>query len=542
MPARSPCERGSLTTWNFCDAVWPPMVIVAVYSPGGNSAPDLGPLLKSRALSQRTGPSARRSQYIRCKPALVETQGYFFGLPSSDSVSHPVFGDSCCCIWEGVAASSGWMALCSAVWPVIAGGGGVLIVSGRLLALLQLARSFHGSHHAALCVGDHQLTRLLHLFRQEITQLRAIARILPIEDAVTQILHLRPRPEAQRRSRLKQMQRRLSDFRGELLERRQVIEYPHSASMRREYQIVVSLVIGEVVNRSVRQAEPEQVPLGAVVPGDVETILQTRIIHVRIAPVAMCHMRVHLRQIASDGLPRHTVITRTIDIRFEVAVEMAVNRDHGISGIVGHKIDTLDAPLRRKPGDVHRYVRPACAAIARDLHLSIVGANPDDIRVFRRRRNTDDGVESFSPGVVLHHRPAGRLLLALVVQREVGTHRLPGTAAVLALEDHVPSGIQHHGICRRNGEARVPMKTVRQIGNASTGEVARVRLNVVHLLGSAIEDHEHAIFRAVVNEVGIVGRRNGIYSISTIEIEPVAVKNSRRVHAAARLPRLSLVE
>src|SRR5271157_1145745 len=123
MPARSPCERGSLTTWNFCDAVWPPIVIVAVYSPGGNSAPDLGPLLKSRALSQRTGPSARRSQYIRCKPALVGTQGYFFGLPTSDSVSHPVFGASCCWVCDGVAASAGWMALCSAVWPVIAGGG-----------------------------------------------------------------------------------------------------------------------------------------------------------------------------------------------------------------------------------------------------------------------------------------------------------------------------------------------------------------------------------------------------------------------------------
>src|SRR5208283_2786711 len=141
-----------------------------------------------------------------------------------------------------------------------------VFILGRLLAFLQRVSSLHGSHHAALRVGNHQLARLLYFLRQEITQLCAIVRVLAIESSVSQVFHLRPWPEAQRWSRRKQMQRVLRNLGGELLEWGQIVEYPNSASVCAHNEIVVPPLIFKVVNRSVRQPEPEQVPLSAIVP------------------------------------------------------------------------------------------------------------------------------------------------------------------------------------------------------------------------------------------------------------------------------------
>src|SRR5271166_5897604 len=179
------------------------------------------------------------------------------------------------------------------------------------------------------------------------------------------------------------MQRVLRNFGRELLEWGQIVEYPNGAPVSAHNEVVVPLLLGEVVNRSVRQPEPEQVPLSAVVPRNVQSILQACIIHVRIAPVAMRHMRIDLRQIAGDGPPRRAVIAGAIDIRLEVTVEMAIHSDHRISGIVSSEIDGLNPAPRRKAGDVRGYVRPACAAIARDLYLSVIRADPELVRIFR---------------------------------------------------------------------------------------------------------------------------------------------------------------
>ena len=100
----------------------------------------------------------------------------------------------------------------------------------------------------ALRVGYHQLPRLLHLLGEEIAQLSAIRRVLAVEDAVTQILHLRPWPEAQCRRRLKKMQRFPADLWRVLLERGQVVKYPDRAAVSGQHQIVVALLLGEIVD------------------------------------------------------------------------------------------------------------------------------------------------------------------------------------------------------------------------------------------------------------------------------------------------------
>ena len=191
-------------TWIFCDDVWPPIVMVAVYSPGGTSAPDCGPLLKSLALSQRTGPSARRSQYIRCKPALVGTHGTFFGFPElCFCLLGSLRRQHCCCVCDGLPAAADARPLCSALCcpslrlhrrqaehlhPRAA---------SRLLqlrAFLSCVRTTWPCESVITsCPGS--FTSL----RQEVAELRAVRWILAVEGAIAQAFHLRPRPEAQRR-------------------------------------------------------------------------------------------------------------------------------------------------------------------------------------------------------------------------------------------------------------------------------------------------------------------------------------------------------
>ncbi len=168
----------------------------------------------------------------------------------------------------------------------------------------------------------------------------------------------------------------------------------------------------------------------------------------------MRHMRVHLWQVAGDGLPGGAVVAGAINIGLEVAVEVAIDGDDGLAGIVRRKIDTLDAAKRRQVGDVRSYVRPGCAAISRKLHQPVVGANPDDILVLLRRRDAEDCVEGLSARVVLHHRSAGGLLLALVIQRQIRTDRLPGAATVVALASSTfPPAYRTAGL---NGETAKP--------------------------------------------------------------------------------------
>src|SRR5439155_15201479 len=90
--------------------------------------------------------------------------------------------------------------------------------------------------------------------------------------------------------------------------------------------------------------------------------------------------------------------------------------------------EVADGAPWRKTRHVLRDVRPRFPAVARHLHEAVVGADPNHARLFRRFGNRVDDVGVLDTDVV-RRQPAGALLPALVVQREIRTDLLPALTA-----------------------------------------------------------------------------------------------------------------
>src|SRR5581483_356540 len=305
----------------------------------------------------------------------------------------------------------------------------------RLLSPLQFARAFERSHSFALSIADDDFAGFLHALANVVREARAISGVLAVEGAIAKPLHLRPWPVAQSRGNREEMQLGIPNLWRELLEWRQVIEDPHRPPVGSDHEIVFPRLQIEVIHGAVRQAKSHQIPMTAIVPGDIRAIFQAGVVHVRIAAVLANDMGVNVgREIARNGLPTRAVIGGPVQVRLEVAEVVAIDGNDRLAGVVGRYINTLDAApvlhARNFPG----HISPVRAAIAGDMHQTIVSADPDHVGIFLRKSDSEDGVISFSPGTVLNHRAAGGLLLALIIAREVRTDGLPSAPAVLAAE------------------------------------------------------------------------------------------------------------
>ena len=211
----------------------------------------------------------------------------------------------------------------------------------ELPPLLECVRALQRSHLMTLRIGDNQLPGLLLIVCHEITECRAHRRILPVEGAVPEGFDLRPLPEPHGLGRCKQM-RRLGGHRwGELLQRCQVVEDPHRSSVGGYHQRVLLCIERQIVDRGIRQPQPQQIPVRAAIPGDVQSILQPRIVHLRIVQVAPYHVSIDIPgQIAGDRCPRRAVVAGAKQIRLEIATEMPVDGDDRLARIVRRQVRT----------------------------------------------------------------------------------------------------------------------------------------------------------------------------------------------------------
>src|SRR5204862_2551132 len=126
--------------------------------------------------------------------------------------------------------------------------------------------------------------------------------------------------------------------------------------------------------------------------------------------------------------PRLAEIVGAEDIRLEVVLLVAVRRDVGRAGAERRRLDQADA---REVADAFwRHVLPARAAVARHLHVAVVGARPDDAAVSWRRRDREDRRVGLDAGVVLRDGPAGRPHRLRIVAREIGADLRPALALV----------------------------------------------------------------------------------------------------------------
>src|SRR5690348_13941563 len=123
------------------------------------------------------------------------------------------------------------------------------------------------------------------------------------------------------------------------------------------------------------------------------------------------------------------------------------------------RLDARHPRILWQAGDVADDVRPALAAVARDLEIAIVGADPDHLRILRRLA---DGVDRrVHLGVrVVDGDAAGLLLLLLrgIVRREVGRDALPRLAKVARAMEELRADVDRAVARRADVDGRVPVE------------------------------------------------------------------------------------
>src|SRR6266581_4090958 len=72
---------------------------------------------------------------------------------------------------------------------------------------------------------------------------------------------------AERRARLEQVQRLLRELRLHLVQRREIVEHPERAALRRHDEVIV--FDGEISDRHERQVQLEALPVRAIIEADV---------------------------------------------------------------------------------------------------------------------------------------------------------------------------------------------------------------------------------------------------------------------------------
>ena len=296
--------------------------------------------------------------------------------------------------------------------------------------------------------------------------------------------------------------------------------------MRGQNQIVVARVHRNLVDRHGRQVRLHTGPAPAAIGRHEQPALRAQIQDVRIPGVLGDRPdRLALRQTAAHRLPRLAVVPAGVHVGREIARAVPVERH--VDGAIGElrRLDARHVGVGRHAGDVRRHVRPARAAVARDLHLPVVGAcvvQPLDPRRLGEGRQRPVGtyaVVARDRDVAPHH--AHQLqLVAVGGGGQIGADRLPDVATVGRLEDAVRRDVDRRRIVRRHHHRRVPVPAVlRRIAH-------RLRPDRLALVRHPIDAVHPATLRLGVENVriGRVDQRHE--AVAAAHDEPIVVDDA----------------
>ncbi len=171
------------------------------------------------------------------------------------------------------------------------------------------------------------------------------------------------------------------------------------------------------------------------------------------------------------------------------------------------------------------------AAVARELHVAVVGADPDRARGLRRFADRVDRRVHFGGGVV--DRDAAGFFLALllrVVGGEVRRNAVPGLALVARAEQELRAHVERALLVGREVQRRVPVE-------AQLLARARLRLDVARLVRVLVHARDRAalVFGVEVVGIGRVGEHPE--AVAAVHVLPAAVGDAagigRVAHPAA---------
>ena len=277
----------------------------------------------------------------------------------------------------------------------------------------------------------------------------------------------------------------------------EIVENPERTPVGRHHQIVA--LHHQIVYRRHRQIELKRLPLPSPVIRNEHAVLRAR--EQQILPHRIFPHRPDKRAIRNplrDKRPTPAEVGRLINVWAHVVVLVPVDRQIGRPRRVRRSFDQAHtAPLRHL---LRRDIGPVLASVPRDMNQPVVGARPDQPLLKRRFGHRENRVVKLRSGIVDIHRPARRLLLALIVARQIRTDRLPMHAAIGRFEQSLARVIQNVGIVKRDQHRRGPLKAVVQNRRAHSIREPRENGDVLKLPVMFVEPRDVALIGARIDD------------------------------------------
>ena len=243
---------------------------------------------------------------------------------------------------------------------------------------------------------------------------------------------LRDRPEAVDIAWREQMRVGCQNLRRHLLERSNVIQNPKATPVCCQGQVVKALLHRNPIHGSMRQPALQRLPGFAIVERNVQAILCSQVKLPFAHGILANAMRVAqhaVRNAVRDLRPRFPVIRGLIGERITIVHLMEIHRDVCRSRVVARSFDIAHRSPIREIRNVFCDVGPVLPAIARDLHVPVIGTCPNQAGFFGRFGDCKHRSRIFHANIV-RSEPARDSHAALVVARQVRADDLPTIAAV----------------------------------------------------------------------------------------------------------------
>src|ERR1700757_2852053 len=174
----------------------------------------------------------------------------------------------------------------------------------------------------------------------------------------------------------------LQQIRRQRAQRRDVVHYPDPAAVRGENQIVIPRMNREVANGDGRKMVALELgPAFSAINRNPESKLRADEKKIWLHRIFFNHVRVStnaLRVLSGDERrPGLTEISGLEHVRSHVAKSMPIKSGVSRAGIEVAGLHPVHPSVLRQPGSIADDIGPRLTAVARELNVAIISADPD---------------------------------------------------------------------------------------------------------------------------------------------------------------------
>ena len=250
---------------------------------------------------------------------------------------------------------------------------------------------------------------------------------------------------------------------GERAQGSQVVDDPDAAAVRAEDQVAGAGLHDHVAHGDGREVVGFELrPVFAAIDAGPEAELGAHEEERRIQGVFADNVGVTAQALlrAGDTGPGLAVISGAINPRVHVAEGVAVEGGIGGARRKAARLHPVHPAVLGQAAHVGDEVVPVLSAVAGELQVAIVGADPDEPG--GERRLADRGDRGVHLGDRVVDRDATRLLLLLllrVVGRQVRREALPALPVIARAEQELRANVERCRVVWREGDWGVPVET-----------------------------------------------------------------------------------